>query len=113
MKFFVSLLLIALLSVVACLYLPWWTIAIVAFIVAACIPQKPLKSFFTGFISLLLLWGALAWFLSSNNNHLLAHKISVLILKKDSPVLLIVATAFIGALVAGFGALAGSFMRKS
>jgi hypothetical protein len=113
MKFFVSILLIALLSVAACLYLPWWTIAIVAFIVAAFIPQKPVKSFFTGFISLLLLWGALAWFLSSNNNHLLAHKISVLILKMDSPVLLIVATAMIGALVAGFGALAGSFVRKN
>jgi hypothetical protein len=113
MKSFVSILLMVLLSVVACLYLPWWTIAIVAFIVAALIPQKPLKSFFTGFISLFLLWGGLAWFLSSNNNHLLAHKISVLILKMDSPILLIAVTATIGALVAGFGALAGSFVRKS
>ncbi len=113
MKFFVSILLIALLSLAACLYLPWWSIAIVAFIVAALIPQKPVMSFFTGFGSLLLLWGVLAWFLSSNNNHLLAHKISVLILKKDSPVLLIAVTALIGALVAAFGALAGSFVRKS
>jgi len=113
MKFIVSILLIALLSVAACLYLPWWSIAIVAFIVAASIPQKPVKSFFTGFISLFLLWGTLAWILSNNNNHLLAHKISVLILKMDSPVLLITATAVLGALVAGFGALAGSFVRKS
>ena len=113
MKFFVSILLTALLSVAACLYLPWWTIAIVAFIVAATIPQKPLKSFFTGFISLLLLWGTFAWILSSNNNHLLAHKMAVLILKMDSPISLIAVTAVIGALVAGFGALAGSFVRKS
>jgi len=62
---------------------------------------------------LLLLWGTLAWFLSSNNNHLLAHKISVLMLKMDRPVLLIAITAVIGAMVAGFGALAGSFVRKS
>jgi hypothetical protein len=113
MKFFVSILLIALLGFAACLYLPWWTIAVVAFIVAALIPQKPLKSFFAGFMSLFLLWGAIALFLSSNNNHLLAHKISVLILKKDSPELLIVATALIGALVAGFASLAGSYVRKS
>jgi len=113
MKFIVSILLIALLSVAACLYLPWWTIAIVAFIVAAFIPQKPVMSFFTGFISLFLLWGGIAFFLSSNNNHLLAHKIAVLILKMNNPLLLIVATALIGAVVAGFGALAGSFVRKS
>ncbi len=113
MKFFVSVLLIALLSVAACMYLPWWSIAIVAFLVAATIPQKPVKSFFAGFISLLLLWATLTWIFSSNNNHLLAHKISVLILKVNSPVLLIAVTAAIGALVAGFGALAGSFVRKS
>jgi hypothetical protein len=113
MKFIVSILLIALLSVAACLYLPWWSIAIVAFIVAAVIPQRPLKSFFTGFISLFLLWGSLSWFLSSNNNHLLAHKISLLFLKMDNPFLLIAVTAMIGALVAGFASLAGSFVRKT
>ena len=113
MKFIVSILLIALLSVAAGLYLPWWSIAIVAFIVAALIPQKPAMSFFTGFIAVFLLWGVLAWFLSSNNNHLLAHKISVLIFKMDSPYLLITATALIGALVAGFASLSGSYVRKS
>jgi hypothetical protein len=113
MKFIVSILLIALLSVAACLYLPWWSIAIVAFIVAAVIPQRPLKSFFTGFISLFLLWGSLAWFLSSNNNHLLAHKISLLFLKMDNPFFLIAVTAMIGALVAGVASLAGSFVRKT
>jgi hypothetical protein len=113
MKFIVSILLVALLSVAVCLYLPWWSVAIVAFIVAALIPQKPFKSFLTGFISLFLLWGSLAWFLSSNNNHLLAHKISLLFLKMDNPFLLIAITAMIGALVAGFASLAGSFVRKN
>ena len=113
MKFIISLLLIALLSVAACLYLPWWSIAIVAFIVAALIPQQPAKAFLTGFIALLLLWGSLSWYISSNNNHLLAHKVSMIILKTDSPYLLITATALIGALVAGFAALSGSYLRRS
>ena len=112
MKFIVSILLIALLSVAACLYLPWWSIAIVAFIVAASIPQKPWKSFLTGFISLFLLWGSLSWYISSNNDHLLANKISMIILKKDNPYSLILVTAMIGSLVAGFAALAGSYVRK-
>ncbi len=113
MKFLVSILLIALLSVTACLYLPWWCIAIVAFIVAALIPQKPFKSFLTGFIALFLLWGLLSWYISSNNNHLLAHKVSLVILKTDSPYTLMLITALIGSLVAGFAALAGSYVRRS
>ncbi len=112
MKFFISIILIALLSFAACLYLPWWSIAIVAFVVAAAIPQKPGKAFLAGFTALFLLWGSLSWYISSNNQHLLAHKISLLILKMDSPYLLITATALIGALVAGLAALSGSFVRK-
>ena len=112
MKFFISLVLIALLSMAACLYLPWWVIAIVAFIVAALIPQKPGWSFLSGFTALFLLWGLLAWYLSSNNNHILAHKMSQVILKKDSPSSLVLITAVIGAVVAGFAALAGSYIRK-
>lgn len=112
MKFIVSIVLIALLSVAACLYLPWWSIAVVAFLVAALIPQNPGKSFLTGFIALFLLWGSLAWFLSSNNDHILAHKVSLLMLKMDSPTVLVVVTALIGSLVAGTAALAGSYLRK-
>ena len=112
MKFLTSIVLIALLSAAACLYLPWWSIAVVAFIVTVAIPQKPLASFLSGFIALFLLWGTLCWYISSNNNHLLAHKVSVLMLQMDSPYVLILATALIGALVAGFAALSGSFVRK-
>jgi hypothetical protein len=113
MKFFISLILTILLSFAACLFLPWWSIAIAAFVVAALIPQKPLKAFLTGFIALFLLWGALSFWMSNNNDHILAHKVSQLILKMDNPYLLILATALIGALVAGFAALAGSYLRKS
>lgn len=113
MKFIASLLLTALLSFAACLFLPWWGIAIAAFIVAALIPQKPGKAFIAGFLALLLLWGGLSFWISNNNGHLLAHKVSMLILKMDNPYLLIFATAIIGAMVAGFAALSGSFLRKS
>jgi hypothetical protein len=113
MKFITSLILTALLSFAACLYLPWWSIAIAAFIIAALIPQHPGKAFLTGFLALLLLWGGLSFWISNNNEHLLAHKVSILILKMDNPYLLMLATALIGAVVAGFAALSGSFLRKS
>jgi hypothetical protein len=111
MKFIISLLLIALLSFAACLYLPWWSVAIVGFLVVALIPQRPGMALLCGFLAVFILWFALSFWLSSNNNHILAHKVSLLILKMDNPYLLMFATAFIGGLVAAFGALTGSFIR--
>ena len=113
MKFFFAFILTILLSFAACLFFPWWSIAIAAFVVAALIPQKPFKAFLTGFIALFLLWGGLSFWMSNNNDHILAHKISQLILKIDNPIVLILATALIGALVAGLAALAGSYLRKT
>jgi hypothetical protein len=113
MKFIISLILTALLSFAVCLYFPWWSIAIVSFLVAAVIPQKAVKAFFTAFCALFLLWGCLVFFISNNNDHLLAHKMSLVILKVDNPYLLMLATALIGALVAGFAALSAVYLRKS
>lgn len=111
MKFIVSIILIILLSFCACIFFPWWSIALVAFIVAALIPQTPFFTFLSGFIALFLLWGILTYWISSNNNHILAHRVSLLILKTDSPFLLIISSAIIGALVAGFAALTASYIR--
>lgn len=112
MKFLVSILLIALLSLVACIYLPWWSIAIVAMLVTVLISMGPIKAFFAGFIALFFLWSILAFWISAGNEHILAHKISLTMLKMDSPVSLALITGLIGALVAGFAALAGSYLRK-
>ncbi|MEP6675731.1 MAG: hypothetical protein ABJA78_11265 [Ferruginibacter sp.] len=112
MKFIVSLILTAVLAFAACLYFPWWSIAPAAFIVAAVIPQKPGKAFLAGFIALFLLWGGLTFWISKNNEHLLAHKVSMIILKMDNPYLLMLVAAFIAGLVAGLAALTGSFLRK-
>ena len=112
MKFITSICLIILLSFAACLYLPWWSIVVVSFLVTALIPQNPGKSFLSGFIGVGLLWAALSFYKSYQNEHLLAHKVSVLILKMDNPYALIFATALIGALVAGFAALTGAYIRK-
>jgi hypothetical protein len=112
MKFIVSILLIAILSFAACLYLPWWSIAIAAFLVTALIPQSPGTSFLTGFLALFLLWGILSFWISSGNEHILAHKVSLIILNIDNPYLLMIAAALTGGVVAGFAALAASFLRK-
>lgn len=112
MKFLISLIVTAALSFAMCLFLPWWSVAIAAFLVAVFIRQSPGRSFLTGFIALFLLWGGLSFWISNANEHLLAHKVSVLILKMDSPYILMLVTALIGGLVAGLGALTASFTWK-
>lgn len=112
MKFFITILLTALLSFAACLYLPWWVVAIISFAIAFAIPQRAIMAFLAGFIALFLLWGGLSFFISQANAHLLAHKLSLLIIKTDSPALIILVTAIIGGIVAGFAGLSGRLFRK-
>lgn len=112
MKFIISIILIALLSFAASIYFPWWSIAVVAFAVAALIPQSPGLSFLAGFLSLFLLWGLLSFWISSSNEHILAHKVALIILKIGNSYLLMLATGLIGGIVAGFAALTASYLRK-
>ena len=111
MKFLISTFLIAALSLAVGLYLPWWTIAFAGFIVAVCIPQNPGRSFLSGFLGVSILWYVLCFIISTANHDLFAHKISMLIIGMDHPMLLMLVSALIGGLVAGLGALTGSFVR--
>ena len=112
MKFITSILLTALLSFVLGLYLPWWSIAIAAFIVAILVPQSAGKAWLSGFIGLFLVWGGLAFWIDHVNQGLLLNRIAMLFKLQDKGIVLILATAFIGGLVASFAAMAGSFARQ-
>jgi hypothetical protein len=113
MKIFISILLIALLGFVSGLYLPWWGIALAAFLVSALIPQRPGFAFLSGFVAILLLWGTLAWTIDMANGSILSVKIAQILPLGGSPYLLIAVTAFIGALVGGLSALSASYLKKT
>ncbi|MEX1203242.1 MAG: hypothetical protein WEA59_08365 [Ferruginibacter sp.] len=112
MKFLSSFILMAVLSFAAGLYLPWWVVAITCFAVVALIPQRPWAAFFCGFLSVGILWTVLSFLKSSANHHMLARKVSMLIIQIEQPYLLILVSALIGALVAAFGALTASFLKE-
>ncbi len=114
MKFFAVVILMALLSFAACLFFPWWSIAPVAFLVILIIPLKPGKAFMAGFTALFLLWAGLSGWISHNNEHVLAIKMTPVILKMvktPDPYYLITLTGVIGGIVAGMAALTASFIR--
>jgi hypothetical protein len=111
MRFLAATLLILLLSFIAGLFLPWWSIAIVAFLIALLIPQTIGKSFLAGFLGIFLLWGILALWIDVKNGSVLSQKISQLFSIGNVGFLLVLITALIGALVGGFAAMSGGSLR--
>lgn len=113
MKFLAATVLILLLSFIAGLFLPWWSIAIVAFLIALLIPQSIGKNFLAGFLGVFLLWGILALWIDVKNDSVLSQKIAQLFSLGNAGFLLILVTALIGALVAGFAAMSGGSLRPA
>ena len=114
MKFLTSIILTALLSYAIGLFtfLPWFSFVFCAIIVAMVVRQQPLLAFISGFVSVFILWFILAFLLSNANEHLLAKKVASILPVGGNHILLILVTAFIGALLAGMGALTGSYFGK-
>lgn len=112
MKFFISILLTALVAFACGLYLPWWTIAVASFLVAILIYQSPFRSFLTGFCGILLLWLILIISINASNEGILAQRIGMLMGFGDSVFLLMFISSLAGAIVGGVGAVTGSLLRR-
>jgi len=113
MKFLLAILLTAALSFVAGIFLPWWSVAIVSFLVALLLIQNIGKGFLSGFLGIFILWGLLAFWIDIKNESILSRKVAQLFSLGESSVLMILITAFVGALVGGFAAMAGSSLRPA
>ena len=111
MKFVLTTLLTALFSFIAGLYLPWWSISIIAFLSALLIQPSIGLGFLAGFTGVFLLWALLAFWIDTANESILSHKIAQLFPLGGSSLLLILVTAFVGGLVGGFAAMGGCSIR--
>jgi hypothetical protein len=113
MKFLTATILTGLLSFIGGLYLPWWSVAVAAFLVALLVHQKGGKAFLAGFSGVFLLWAGLAWWIDSKNQSLLSEKIALVLPLGGSSMLLILVTALVGGLTGGFAAMSGSYLRAT
>lgn len=111
MKFLATVILTALLSFIAELYLPWWGVAIAAFVAGTLIIQKAGLSFLAGFLGVLLLWAGLSFWIDTKNEGILSARIGELLGIGANSFLLILITGFVGGLVGGFAAMSGTFLR--
>jgi hypothetical protein len=111
-KFIATTVLIALLSFIGGLFLPWWTIAVAAFVVSTLIPQQPLAAFLAGFLALFLLWGGMALVIDLTNGSILSSRVAGILPLHDSSWALVLITGLVGALLGGGGALTASYLQK-
>jgi hypothetical protein len=107
MRFFVAIILIAILSAVAEYFLPWWTIAVVSFLVSLFAGFRPGRSFLLGFIGVGICWLVVALMHDIANQHILSTRMAALF-HLPNYVLFIVVTVFLGALIGGLSACVGA-----
>jgi ABC-type multidrug transport system fused ATPase/permease subunit len=104
-------LLIALLSFLLQLFLPWWIIAIVAFGAALWKATTGNTAFWSGFLAIVLVWMLMATVIHVRTDGILTERIAAL-LGLPASFLLIVVTALAGGIVGGMAALSGYYMRQ-
>jgi hypothetical protein len=111
MLFLLKTALIALASYIGQLFFPWWIIAVTAFLVGAIVPSRIINSFLSGFLGVGLLWLVSSWIIDMRSQSILSEQLAPLFSLEDTAYM-ILASAVIGAMVGGMGALSGDlFMR--
>ena len=106
-------LIILILSFVSSYFLPWWVVAVMAFIAAFFIGKTPGKSFLSGFAAIFIVWTVLALLKSIPNDNILASRVVQLFPIPHRWIFLLAVTAAIGGLVGGMGALSGALLKKA
>lgn len=112
MKFLQHTIVIALLSFIAQLFLPWWIIAPIAFIVGYALSRNGGQAFGAAFLGIFLLWAGYAFLIDQRNEHILSTRIATLFPLGGNYWVLILITGVVGGLVAGLSALSGRLIKN-
>jgi hypothetical protein len=105
--------LVLVLAAAAQLLLPWWSLAVVAFLVGAALARTGKHAFWAGFGGAALSWLLPAVWLNMRNDGLLAHRVAQLLPLGGSPALLLLVTALVSGLAGGLAGLAGAWLRAA
>jgi hypothetical protein len=105
-------LIILILSLLSGFILPWWVVAIIAFIAAWLFGKTSGRSFWAAFLAVALAWAILALIRSIPNENILAGRVSALF-HLPGWFFMVLVTAVIGGLVGGMAAWSGVLFKKA
>lgn len=106
MKFLIHIILIIIVTFLLQSFLPWWTLAIGAFVVSFMMGNKGVNSFFAGFLAVGLLWLGISFYIDFTTESILTEKLNRLL-----PLNSMLLTFLIGGLVGGLSSLTGALLR--
>jgi hypothetical protein len=91
--------------------LPWWSLALVSFVVGLAIAPTGRAAFWAGFGGGGLSWVLPAAWLAHQNDGLLAHRMAHLLPLGGSVAALVLVSGLVAGLAGGLAALAGAWLR--
>jgi hypothetical protein len=109
----IPILLIAIISFVAQLFLPWWSVALVAFAFCLGRPLGSVRSFLSSFLGVGLVWLAYALWQHVQSGGILTSRMAEVLKLPPSAAALLVITPALGGLIAGLAGLAGYWVRRA
>lgn len=110
MKFIVALIGMMILSFLAGLYLPWWSMVGVCFVFGIFLKGSGLQHFLCGLVAIFLLWGLGAGWYFHTDSYIIANRMGDLFGGINGALMMLV-TAILGGLMGGLGALSGGYFR--
>ena len=111
MRLILTIVAIAVFAAIAEWFLPWWTAAVVAFIVAYAASLSTGKAFAAGFFGILLLWLLVMLYRNEPNQHILSGRMAQ-VFHLPNAVLYILIAVIIGGVAGGLAAWSGAHFRK-
>ena len=103
---------ILILTLLSSFLLPWWAVAIIAFIAALCAGKTSGRAFVSGFGAVFIAWLILALFKTVPNDNILATRVAHLF-QLPNWIFILIVTAFIGGLVGGMAAVSGVLVKRA
>ncbi len=106
------ILIIAITAGIATWFMPWWMIAVCAFVVSVNFNLKPNDGFISGFLGIALMWLVMALYRDIPNEHILSDKMAK-ILNLPNFALFILVTIILGGIVGGLAGWSAGWMNKA
>lgn len=112
--FLIKVFIIAILSFLLTLFLPWYMPFIICFLTGFILSNKPGNNFIAGLFGVGLFWLGYTLFLDFRNEHILSNKVAQLfsdsLQTEITGGVLIMITTFLGALLGGLSSMAGAMI---
>ncbi|QJW91867.1 hypothetical protein HNV11_22025 [Spirosoma taeanense] len=109
----IQIIIIALLSLLAQLLLPWWSIALVAFLVCFWRSASVVRAFGYGFVGVSLVWLVYALLIHFQTDGIFTGRMSLLLFKTDHAAIALIIIVILSGLVGGLAGLSGFFVRQA